>query len=330
MSSTPWSMCCAITRRPTALVFCATRDGVRHLHASLLERGFTSVALSGELTQNERTRALQAMRDGQARVCVATDVAARGLDLPDLVLVVHADLPSDRANLLHRSGRTGRAGRKGTCVLIVPTPRVRRAQALFAQAAVDVAWSDAPTPELVRGRDATRLMADPALGEELAPEDLVLARTLLEGRTAEEVAGALVRLYRSRLPAPEELADPAAMPERRKPRVAGAPGAHEARGPHEARAPGKARPEGPMRWFSLNVGRDQKADPKWLIPVICRLGGVTKREIGTIRIMPTETRFEVAEAYADRFDSLPGDVDPRITPAGAPGAAMAYAGRKRK
>ena len=94
--------------------------------------------------------------------------------------------------------------------------------------------------------------------------------------------------------------------------------------------PGKARPEGPMRWFSLNVGRDQKADPKWLIPVICRLGGVTKREIGTIRIMPTETRFEVAEAFADRFDSLPGDVDPRITPAGAPGAAVAYAGRKRK
>ena len=80
---------------PTALVFCATRDGVRHLHASLQERGFTSVALSGELTQNERTRALQSMRDGQARVCVATGRrAARGLDLPDLALVVHADLPT--------------------------------------------------------------------------------------------------------------------------------------------------------------------------------------------------------------------------------------------
>ena len=98
---------------PTALVFCATREAVRHLHASLLERGFASVALSGELSQAERTRALQALRDGQARVCVATDVAARGLDLPALDLVVHADLPGDRAILLHRSGRTGRAGRKG-------------------------------------------------------------------------------------------------------------------------------------------------------------------------------------------------------------------------
>ncbi len=303
---------------PTALVFCATRDNVRHLHASLLERGFTSVALSGELTQNERTRALQAMRDGQARVCVATDVAARGLDLPDLGLVLHADLPSDRADLLHRSGRTGRAGRKGICVLIVPTPRVRRAQALFAQAGVSAQWSDAPTPDMVRTRDGARLMEEGALTEELAPEDLVLARALLEGRTAEEVAGALVRLYRSRLPAPEELADPAAMPERRR-----------ARAQADARPATPERPQGAMQWFSLNVGRDQKADPKWLVPLICRLGGISKRDIGAIRILPTETRFEVVAALAGRFASLPGDVDPQVSPASSPGAARIFAGAKR-
>ena len=68
---------------PSALVFCNTRDAVRHLQATLLERGFSVVALSGELTQNERTQALQALRDGRARVCVATDVAARGIDLPN-------------------------------------------------------------------------------------------------------------------------------------------------------------------------------------------------------------------------------------------------------
>ena len=116
---------------PGALVFCATRESVRHLHASLVERGFSAVALSGELTQNERTHALQALRDGRARVCVATDVAARGLDLPDLGLVIHADLPNDREALLHRSGRTGRAGRKGVSVLIVPYTRRRRAEQLL-------------------------------------------------------------------------------------------------------------------------------------------------------------------------------------------------------
>jgi ATP-dependent RNA helicase DeaD len=65
------------------------------LAANLNERGFAVVALSGELSQAERTRALQSLRDGRARVCIATDVAARGLDLPDLGLVVHADLPQN-------------------------------------------------------------------------------------------------------------------------------------------------------------------------------------------------------------------------------------------
>ena len=96
-----------------ALVFCSTREAVRHLHANLRERGFSAVALSGELKQHERTTALQALRDGRARVCVATDVAARGLDMPELGLVIHADLPQNKQALLHRSGRTGRAGRKG-------------------------------------------------------------------------------------------------------------------------------------------------------------------------------------------------------------------------
>ena len=105
---------------PGALVFCATRDGVTHLAANLTERGFAAVALSGELSQRERNQALQALRDGRARVCVATDVAARGLDLPDLGLVIHADLPQNAQMLVHRSGRTGRAGKHGIAILLVP------------------------------------------------------------------------------------------------------------------------------------------------------------------------------------------------------------------
>ena len=105
-----------------ALVFCNTRESVRRLHANLVERGFAAVALSGELTQTERTHALQALRDRRARVCVATDVAARGIDIPDLELVIHAELPNDPESLQHRSGRTGRAGRKGVSAILVPHP----------------------------------------------------------------------------------------------------------------------------------------------------------------------------------------------------------------
>ena len=122
---------------PSALVFCNTRDAVRHLQAALLERGFSVVALSGELTQNERTMALQSLRDGRARICVATDVAARGIDLPSLDLVIHADLPNDAEVMQHRSGRTGRAGRKGVSVLLVPPIRRRRAEVLLNLSGID-------------------------------------------------------------------------------------------------------------------------------------------------------------------------------------------------
>ena len=91
----------------SAIVFCHTREAVKHLAAQLGDRGFHVVSLSGELSQSERTNALQSMRDGRSRVCVATDVAARGIDLPNLDLVIHADMPTNPDTLLHRSGRTG-------------------------------------------------------------------------------------------------------------------------------------------------------------------------------------------------------------------------------
>ena len=103
-----------------AVIFCATRASVSYLATRLANRGLSVVALSGELNQAARNQAMQAMRDGRARVCVATDVAARGIDLPNLDLVIHADLPRTPDVLLHRSGRTGRAGRKGTAIIVVP------------------------------------------------------------------------------------------------------------------------------------------------------------------------------------------------------------------
>jgi ATP-dependent RNA helicase DeaD len=159
-----------------ALVFCSTRESVRELSAKLLERGFAVVALSGELSQSERTHALQALRDGRARVCVATDVAARGIDLPDLGLVIHADLPKRRETLLHRSGRTGRAGRKGICVLLVPHTRRRQVERLFQSANLEATWAAPPTIEDIRKRDRERLVQDPAWSEEPSEDMLVVAR----------------------------------------------------------------------------------------------------------------------------------------------------------
>ncbi len=263
---------------PATLVFCNTRDGVRHLHAALVERGFAAVSLSGEFSQAERNHALQALRDGRARVCVATDVAARGLDLPNLDLVIHSDLPNDAETLQHRSGRTGRAGRKGVSVLLVTSAQHRKAERLLGHAGIKAAWINPPTPDAIRKVDNERLLQNMLTAETGDAEDLALARELLAQRSPEDIAAALVRIYRARLPAPEDVAD-TGMPPPRAPRT----GLSSA------------------VWFRLNVGRQRKADPKWLIPEICRQGKITKREIGAIRIFDDETKFEIDAAAADAF-----------------------------
>ena len=309
-----------------ALVFCSTRESVRHLFASLRERGFAVVALSGELSQKERSDALQSLRDGHAKVCVATDVAARGLDLPDLGLVVHAELPQNRAGLLHRSGRTGRAGRKGVSVLLVPYSRRRKAEQLLASANIEATWSGPPSAEEIRAIDQRRLLDDPMLTEAAAEEDLALARSLLESRGAEQIAAALIRLHRAQLPAPEELFD-APQPADRDRRDS-REGRSEGRGERDRDRSGRDERthtdyavNGETVWFRLPVGRGANADPKWLIPLICRQGHVTKKDIGQIRIFDRETKFEITREAEARFLSAikaSGDEQMRIEPAIAP------------
>ena len=197
---------------PTAIVFCNTREAVRHLSAMLTERGFSVVTLSGELSQHERNQAMQALRNGRARVLVATDVAARGIDLPNVGIVIHADLPHDVETLQHRSGRTGRAGKKGVSAILTPFGRRRSAERLFAEAGIQPSGSGRRPPGEVRALDAERFLADPALAEPASEDDLDMARRLLAERSAEDIAAALVRLYRARLPAIEEVTDPGERP----------------------------------------------------------------------------------------------------------------------
>jgi len=300
-----------------ALVFCSTRETVKRTHARLVERGFSAVALSGELTQSERTHALQALRDGRARVLVATDVAARGLDLPALALVIHADLPNDAETLLHRSGRTGRAGNKGLCAMIVPFNRRRKADGLLAGARLKVTWAPPPTADEIRARDAERFLASSLFTDPATEEDVKLAQVLQGARSADEIALALVRMHRAQLPAPEDLAEDAGPPPRPADRVRAprerfeqdrdrrhAPRDGDARADRrEPRPPRPARDDGrEMVWFRLDIGRERNADPRWLLPLLCRAGDVTKAEIGAIKIFDRDTRFQIAADFADKFE----------------------------
>jgi ATP-dependent RNA helicase DeaD len=300
---------------PNAIVFCNTRAMVNRLLSRLSNRGFAVVALSGELSQAERSHALQAMRDGRARVCVATDVAARGIDLPNLDLVVHAELPSSHETLLHRSGRTGRAGRKGVSALVVPPKARKKAERLLKMAKLSVNWDAAPSAEMIRERDGERMLADPAWAESPAASDEAMIAKLAETFSPTQLAAAYLRLWNAHRSAPEELSEVNTKPEKRE-------------------------PFGPSVWFSIALGRDEGADPRRLLPMLCRAGGISKGDIGAIRIQQGETFAEIRESSVEGFLSTMGaemvlDDGTKVTrldkapdiPAGRPAGPRKFGGK---
>ncbi|CAM5509779.1 ATP-dependent RNA helicase DeaD [Mycolicibacterium aubagnense] len=310
----------------SALVFCHTREAVRHLTARLANRGFSVVSLSGEMAQSERSNALQSMRDGRAHVCVATDVAARGIDLPNLDLVIHADVPSNPATLLHRSGRTGRAGRKGVCVLIVPETRRGAAQRVLALAKLSATMRAAPSIAEIETRYRAQILETVLSAAEPDEVEAAFVTELLAKASPERIAAAFLRQQLSSRPVPEDLLPlPVHDMQARKPRH---DKATRDRGSDDRRDAEPRRPdmEGGV-WFTLSLGRKQRADPKWLLPMICRAGGVSKRDVGSIRIDDTETRFEIsADKAAGFIEQLkqPGSTERGIViaPAGESGAAV--------
>lgn len=284
-----------------AIVFCATRAAVNLLTAKLRNRGFSVEALSGEFTQKERSHALQALRDGRAQVCVATDVAARGLDLPDLALVIHADLPRDKPGLLHRSGRTGRAGRKGTSVLIVPHRARRRIENLLKDCKVEAEWRKAPSADDIRQRDDERLLADSSLTDTIDPRETELIQRLMDAHSAEQIAAAFIRQHRQGLSAPEELSDVPMEPVReRKPKGKKERERDRSQDKFKQRAGGRNDFDNGV-WITLTVGRKQTADPKWLLPMLCKSGGLNRQQIGAIRIDNTVSHVELHPDAVDKF-----------------------------
>ena len=302
----------------SALVFCHTREAVRHLTARLANRGFSVVSLSGEMAQSERSNALQSMRDGRAHVCVATDVAARGIDLPSLDLVVHADVPSNPETLLHRSGRTGRAGRKGVCVLIVPEHRRGAARRVLALAKLTATVRAAPGIAEIEARYRRQILDAAVSAAQPGETEADFVAELLERAGPQRIAAAFLRQQMAAHPVPEELWPlPAeALRDKRS--------ARDRKSGEDQPRVREPRPD--MQggvWFTISLGRRQRADPKFLLPMICNAGGVTKRDVGAIRIDDTETRFEIsadkAAGYAEQIRQL-GSLEKgiMIAPAGEP------------
>ncbi|NBQ40215.1 MAG: hypothetical protein EBU34_10700, partial [Alphaproteobacteria bacterium] len=222
-----------------------------------------------------------------------------------LFLHIHADVPSKPDTLLHRSGRTGRAGRKGVCVLVVPVRRYSAALRVLDIANVTAITRGAPTAKEIDTRNRAHILETAAAAPMPEANEQDMVGELLSRMSPEQLAAAYLRQqYQTRPPA--EYISETPLPDRSsRPRD---------RDRDTTRAPrergGNERPRDMERgredmsgagWFTLSLGRKHRADPKWLLPMICKAGGVTKRDVGSIKISDGETRFEITAQKVDEF-----------------------------
>jgi len=277
------------------LLFVERRLDTAELADQLNGDGFAAQAFSGELSQPQRTRTLDAFRNGIIDILVSTDVAARGIDVPDITMVIHADMPNDADSYTHRSGRTGRAGRKGKSLLLVPARARGHANAILRAAKVTASWRPLPTPEEIHEAlaERTRAHVHAALEAAEAPSarSLEQARQLLDGSDAARLVATLLAMAGPKLPCAPKPTRTVQPEERRRPvRVNGPARIHEAR--HQGR----------FVRFSINWGHHKGATPSRVLSHVCRRGDIASAQIGAIEIGDSSATFEVADHASGEFE----------------------------
>ncbi|MCW2636120.1 MAG: deaD2 [Blastococcus sp.] len=286
-----------------AIVFCRTREEVDSLTETLNGRGYRAEALHGGMSQEQRDRVMGRLRAGTADLLVATDVAARGLDIDQLTHVVNYDVPSAPEAYVHRIGRVGRAGREGVAITLAEPREHRQLKTIERVAGAPITVEKVPTVADLRNRrlELTRT----ALRESLLTDDLDRFRGVVETLSDEfdlmEVALAAVKLAHE--------AGGAADDDEEIPQVSFRTDKDAARGP-ASRGPaqrGTGRSDGPARRASggpaarlfVGAGRDAGIRPGDLVGAITGETGLTGRDIGSIEIHQRFALVEVPEAAAE-------------------------------
>ena len=268
------------------IVFARTKLGTDELAEKLAARGFSAAAINGDVEQKTRERTIQRLKDGQIDVLVATDVAARGLDVDRISHVLNYDIPYDTESYVHRIGRTGRAGRKGEAILFV-APRERGMLGAIERATRQkIEQMNLPSVDAVNERRVAKFL-DKIEGA-LASDDLAVFRDLVERYEREknvpavEIAAALAQLVQGKTPL---LLPKPAMPERtfeaREPRIREDRPKREPR-EHAPRDPNA--PQLPMQTYRIEVGYQHGVQPGNIVGAIANEADIEARYIGRIDI----------------------------------------------
>jgi ATP-dependent RNA helicase DeaD len=319
-----------------AIIFCNTKRAVDECTEELLARGYSADRLHGDIAQSMRERVLRLFREGTVEILVATDVAARGIDVNDVDIVFNYELPQDPEDYVHRIGRTGRAGRSGKAVSFIHGRDVYRIKTIERYTRQPIVRAEIPSAEAVETRLAEQLIT--TVGERILEDDFAKAIAVLQplreaGHEWEKIAGVLMTLMRESTSRDgEEIAeDRQTGPNDRRERIRDDRGrddrgrddrgrddrGRDDRGPREFREPGARNPErrdrdrdraprpqredaaepGMVKLF-LSLGKNNRVNPGDIVGMLHNECHLERGTVGRIHLFPNFSLVEVAEGEA--------------------------------
>ncbi|KNC12215.1 DEAD/DEAH box helicase [Klebsiella sp. RIT-PI-d] len=305
-----------------AIIFVRTKNATLEVAEALERSGYNSAALNGDMNQSLREQTLERLKDGRLDILIATDVAARGLDVERISLVVNYDIPMDSESYVHRIGRTGRAGRAGRALLFVENRERRLLRNIERTMKLTIPEADLPNAELLGKRRLEKFAAK--VQQQLESSDLDKYRALLtqiqptaegEELDIETLAAALLKMAqgeRALIVPPDapmrpkrEFRERDERFERRNDR-----GDRNDRGPRPERAAGAAGEERPrrerrdvgdMQLYRIEVGRDDGVEVRHIVGAIANEGDISSRYIGNIKLFASHSTIELPKG-------MPGEV----------------------
>lgn len=300
------------------LVFVRTKNATVEVSDALEARGYASAALNGDVPQSMRERIVRSVKDSKLDIIVATDVAARGLDVDRLSLVVNYDMPHDVESYVHRIGRTGRAGRNGDAILFV-TPRERRMlNSIERTTRQTLERMDLPSTGAINDKRVARFKQ--RITDALTEPSELLAKIVAEyaeehDATPLDVAAALAKMAQGNTPLllsdrPEyqqsSRSRSEAPPPRGRDRERGGRGEREER-PRRPAGPARApsQPEAGMERFRIEVGHDHNVAPGNIVGAVAGESGLDSKNIGRITIYDSHSEVDLPEGMpSDVFHQL--------------------------
>ena len=301
-----------------AIIFVRTKNATLEVAEALERSGYNSAALNGDMNQALREQTLERLKDGRLDILIATDVAARGLDVERISLVVNYDIPMDSESYVHRIGRTGRAGRAGRALLFVENRERRLLRNIERTMKLTIPEAELPNAALLSERRLAKFAAK--VQQQLESSDLDQYRALLaklqpgeEALDIETLAAALLKMAQGERP----LILPPDAPARPRREFRERDERFERRGERSERAPRGDRPEraagsedrprrerrdaGDMELYRIEVGRDDGVEVRHIVGAIANEGDISSRYIGNIKLFASHSTIELPKG-------MPGEV----------------------